>query len=146
MAFELGKLKKFAPLVGVYAFYNVFATNYPADPVGGMRTALTDFMTDPLGKLQSKMTNITNLAIVVIGAPIVLKMFKLPASVKMIANIAVYYFVGDQAAAVLNGSGRFGAVGGYIMPGRARTTWGGETSAFKQYTPASGTVKNIYSE
>ena len=141
MAFDLGKLRKFAPLVGVFAFYNVFATNYPADPIGGMRTALTAFMADPLGKLKLKMTNITNLAIVIIGVPILLKMVKLPSAVKMIVNLAVYYFVGDQVASVFNGPGRFGSISYSGMNGE---TWGGETSAYQVSSPSAGVIDNNY--
>jgi len=140
MAFELGKLNKLAPLIGVYAFYNVFATNYPADPVGGMRTALTAFMADPINKLQAKISNLTTLAIVIIGTPIALRMVKLPASVKMLVNLLVYYIMGDQLAAVLNGAGRFGAVSSY----RPQVTWGGETSAFHNRTSSTGVIKNTF--
>lgn len=145
MAFDLGKLNKFAPLIGVYAFYNVFATNYPADPVAAMRTALTNFVSNPIGILQAKIHNLTTLAIVIIGVPILMRMVKLPSSVKMIVNLVVYYVIGDQVAAVLNGAGRFGAVSGQLMPGR---TWGGEYSALhngvpvSSYTPASSVIKS----
>ena len=140
MAFELGRLNKFAPLVGVYAFYNVFATNYPTDPIGGMRTALTAFMADPIAKLQSKITNLTNLAIVIIGVPILMRTIKLPAVVKMVVNLGVYYFIGDQVAATLNGAGRFGAVGYGSRP----QTWGGENSAYHQQRVSAGTIRNTF--
>jgi hypothetical protein len=145
MAFNLGRLNKFAPLVGVYAFYNVFATNYPSDPVGGMRTALTNFVADPLGKLQSKISNLTTLAIVIIGVPIALRAFKLPAAVKMLVNLVVYYVIGDQVAAVFNGPGRFGAVS---SGARSANVWGGDTSAYHNgivsqgYTSAANTNRN----
>ena len=151
MAFDMQKLYKFAPFVGVYAFYNVFAKAYPADPIAGMKTALSAFMADPLTKLKAKSSNIMTLAVVIIGVPIVLKAAKLPVSLKMVANIITYYIIGDQCAALINGPGVFGAgygagTGSYNRVAPVLTSWGGADSAFHQeaQTMPTGTIKNIY--
>ena len=65
----------------------------------------------------------------------------MPAAVKMLVNLFVYYVMGDQIAAVLNGAGRFGAVSSY----RPQAAWGGDTSAFHQTrTPNAGMIKNTF--
>jgi len=139
MALELGRFNKFAPLVAVYAFYNVFATNYPTDPVGGMKTAFQNFVNNPMG-IFSKTNNLWTLGIVLIGVPVAMKSIKLPAAVKMVINLFFYYVIGDQTAALLNGPGRFGAVSYGSRP----QTWGGENSAYHQQRASAGTIRNTF--
>lgn len=133
---EYSKLLKLSPLIGVYAFYNVFATANPADPWTAMKNAITAFAADPITKIKSKTSNLTTLAIVIIAVPLLTKSFKLPAAVKMVVKLLTYYIIGDQLAALLNGPGRFGAIGGQS------STWGGQTSAYHQYRPTVGTVNS----
>ena len=133
---EYSRILKFGPLIGVYAFYNVFATSAPADPWTAMKTALTNFAADPIAKLKAKTSNITTLAIVGIGVPILQKAFKIKSSgaLGIIIKLGYYYVLGDQLAALINGPGRFGAVSGYTQA----STWGGDQSAYHQPRPIMG--------
>ena len=124
---EFSRLMKFSPLVGAYAFYNVFATSAPTDPWTAMQNAIKSFVADPITKLKAKTQNLTTLAIVILGVPILTKAMKIRpgGAVGMIVKLTTYYIIGDQLAALLNGPGRFGAMG-----------WGGETSAYHQPMPS----------
>jgi len=141
MAFDLNKFQKYTWLAGAYAFYAVYATKNPADPFGQMWTDVQAWMTDPLGKIQTKINSVITIILAIIFAPIVSKVVgsKIPA-LKIAVSAFAYYIIGDQLASIVNQStpGVFGATRG------KSGSWGGERSAFHQNGSPAGVIKNIY--
>lgn len=148
MAYDLNKFAKYAWLAGIVGFYQVYAAKNPTDPFGQMWIDLQYYLnTLTTGgawtKIQTKFANIATIVALVILVPIVLKMLKLPVWAKGIVNAAVYYYIGDQAARILDDPVY---VSSGITAARTTTQWSQPTSAFHvgQYTPATGVVANIY--
>lgn len=141
MAFDLNRFSKYTWLASVVAFYQYYAAKYP-DPWTAIKNDFTKIPT--LDLLKTKVNEIISIIVILIVAPMVMKLIGARIGpLKVLLNAAVYYVIGDQVAKVVDANYVATA---FTAGGRSAMTWGGENSAYhlNRVQSSAGLVKNIY--